>query len=195
MATRSLSRRADAALGRARNDAALLAAGLGAMWAVHAANLLTGGALLAFGIVPRTLGGLLGIAAAPLLHGSVRHLLANTPPLLILGALLLTRGRRDFTAVTAAAVVGSGLGAWLFGGAGTVHVGASGLLFGWLGFLMARGVFERSIGSILMSVGVTFWMGGMVWGVLPLAAGVSWQAHLFGFLTGLYAAFRWRVRK
>jgi membrane associated rhomboid family serine protease len=195
MATRSVTRRADAALGRVRQDAGLLASGLGALWIVHVANVLTGGALVAFGIVPRTLTGLLGIVAAPFLHGSVAHLLSNSLPLLVLGALLLTRGRRDFAVVTAASVVGSGLGAWLFGGPGTVHIGASGLLFGWLGFLMARGVFERSLASVAMSVAVTFWMGGMVWGVLPLAAGVSWQAHLFGFLTGLYTAFRWRLRK
>jgi membrane associated rhomboid family serine protease len=194
LASRSVTRRAPAALDRVRQDAGLLASGLGVMWLVHVVNVLTGGALIAFGIVPRTLGGLLGIVAAPFLHGSVGHLLSNSLPFVLLGGALLTRGRRDFAAVTTACVVGSGLGAWAFGAPGTVHTGASGVIFGWLGFLMARGLAERSVTSVLMSLAVTFWMGGMVWGVLPLAAGVSWQAHLFGFLTGLWAAFRWRLR-
>jgi membrane associated rhomboid family serine protease len=193
MAT-SVTRRAPAALARVRQDAGLLATGVGSMWLVHVANVLTGGALVAFGIVPRTLGGLVGILFAPLLHGSVGHLLSNTVPMALLGALLLLRGRRDFAVVTATSVVGSGLGAWLFGGPGTVHIGASGMIFGWLGFLMARGLFERSVTSVLVSAAVTFWMGGMVWGVLPLAIGVSWQAHLFGLLAGLVTAF-WYRRK
>lgn len=192
MAPRALTKTAPAALERVKQDAGLLAAGVGTLWIVHVANLLAGGALVAWGIVPRTLGGLVGIFFAPLLHGSVGHLLSNTVPLVILGALLLLRGRRDFGVVTLASVVGSGLGAWLFGGPGTVHIGASGMIFGWLGFLMARGLFERSVGSVLVSAAVTFWMGGMVWGVLPLAVGVSWQAHLFGFLAGLLTAFRYR---
>lgn len=193
MAT-SVTRRAPAALARVRRDAGLLATGVGSMWLVHVANVLTGGALVAFGIVPRTLGGLVGILFAPLLHGSVGHLLSNTAPMVLLGALLLLRGRRDFAVVTATSVVGSGLGAWLFGGPGTVHIGASGMIFGWLGFLMARGLVERSAASVLVSAAVTFWMGGMVWGVLPLAVGVSWQAHLFGLLAGLVTAFRYRPK-
>jgi membrane associated rhomboid family serine protease len=187
----TISRRAPAALDRVRQDGGLLLGGLGLLWLVHVLTVLSGGALLTFGIVPRSLTGLVGILFAPFLHGSVSHLLSNSLPLVVLGALMLVRGRRDFAAVTVASVLGSGLGAWVFGGAGTVHLGASGLIFGWLGFLMARGVFERSVVSVVTSVVVTFWMGGMVWGILPLAAGVSWQAHLFGFLTGLLTAFRY----
>jgi membrane associated rhomboid family serine protease len=190
MASASLQKQVGASLARARQDVGLVATGLGTLWMIHVVNVLGGGLLLAWGIVPRSLSGLVGIFVAPLLHANVGHLLANTVPFAILGTLLALRGRRDLVRVTAIATVGSGLGCWLFGGPGSVHIGASGVIFGWLGFLMARGLVERSIGSLAVSGLVTFWMGSMVWGVLPLAVGVSWQAHLFGLLAGIAAAVK-----
>lgn len=194
MAT-TLQKRGQTALVRVKENAGMLATVVGGTWLVHVATVLTGGWLLSLGIVPRSLSGLVGILFAPFLHGSFAHLLANTLAFVPLSILLLMRGRRDFYSVSAAGVVGSGLGAWLFGAPGTVTIGASGVLFAWLGFLMARGLVERSVGAVLATVAVTWGMGSMVWGVLPLTAGVSWQAHLFGFLTGLVVAWRMRVRK
>ncbi len=95
----------------------------------------------------------------------------------------------DFAVVTVAGALTSGLGAWLIGGAHTVHVGASGVIFAYLGFLMARGWFERRFGAIALSVAVTWLFGGMVFGVLPtVGAAISWEAHLFGFLGGVGVA-------
>ncbi len=192
MASTSLQKRSQAALVRAKDNVGMLATLAGSAWFVHVATVLTGGWLLSYGIVPRTAWGLVGILFAPFLHGSVAHLVANTVAFVPLSILLVLRGRRDFAAVTLAGVVGSGLGAWLFGGIGTVHVGASGVLFCWLAFLMARGLFERSVAAVVVTGLVTWGMGGMLWGVLPLTAGISWQAHLFGALTGLVAAARLR---
>ncbi len=115
--------------------------------------------------------------------------MANTLPFLILGALSMTRRRQDFYVVSAISTLSAGLGAWLFGGANTVHIGASGVIFGYLGFLLARGWFERRPGPVLLSLLVAAGFGGMIWGVLPgLYAGVSWQSHLFGFIGGVLTA-------
>jgi len=139
-----------------------------------------------FGIRPRSLSGLWGILFAPFLHGGFGHLIANTIPLLLLGFLVTTRKKMDFAVVTIGSALVAGLGTWLIGGAGTVHSGASGVIFGYLGFLMGRGVFERSASSIALSAVVTFLFGGMIWGVLPTVAGhISWEGHLFGFIGGI----------
>lgn len=184
----SLSKRGSEALVRARSSATTLATGAGSLWVIHAVNVVLGGALVTFGIHPRTLQGLVGILFAPFLHVSLGHLAMNTLSFVLLGGILLMRDRRDFWLVSAAGALGSGLGAWALGGPGSVHVGLSGVLFGYLGFLMTRGIFERSVGAIVMSALVTWFFGSMAWGVLPLAPGVSWQSHLFGFLAGVVSA-------
>jgi membrane associated rhomboid family serine protease len=183
-----LTKRGTEALIQARSSAVAIGTSAGVLWIVHAVNFALSGALLTFGIHPRTLLGLVGILFAPFLHVSLGHLAMNTLSFALLGGILMMRDKRDFWTVSAVSALGSGLGAWLLGGPGTVHVGLSGVLFGYLGFLMARGLFERSIGAIVLSGLVTWLFGSMAWGVLPLAAGVSWQAHLFGFLTGVVAA-------
>jgi len=160
------------------------------MWVIEIVDHLPFvGQLDALGVHPRSLSGLMGILFAPFLHGSFAHLMANTLPFLILGMLTMTRKRMDFFVVSAASALTAGLGAWVFGGANTVHVGASGVIFGYLGFLLARGWFERKASSILLSAAVAFAFGGMIWGVLPgLYAGVSWESHLFGFIGGVLTA-------
>lgn len=165
----------------------------GLLWALELVDLLLlGGRLDAFGVAPRTTQGLLGIFAAPLLHGGVGHLLANTLPLLVLGFLATSRKKMDFWVVALASTVIGGLGTWLIAPAATVHIGASGVIFGLLGFLMGRGFFERRAGAIALSTLVTFLFGGMLWGVLPVVAGagISWQMHLFGYLGGLLVSWR-----
>ena len=191
---RSLARSGSRALTHVQSTAGTVATSVGALWIVHVINLALGGALLTFGIHPHTLAGLIGILFAPFLHASFAHLAMNSISFVILGGILLLRDRRDFLAVSLTGALGSGLGAWLLGASGTVHIGLSGVLFAYLGFLMARGIFERSLIAIVLSVTITWLFGSMVWGVLPLAVGVSWQAHLFGFLAGLLTAARLRVR-
>ncbi len=159
------------------------------LWLIEIVDFGLGGALDSFGVVPRSLSGLWGILFAPLLHGGFGHLLGNTLVGVPLGFLAMARRRMDFYVVGTISAITAGLGAWLFGGAGSVHIGASGVIFGFLGFLMARGFYDRRVGAVLLSLFVTFTFGGMVWGVLPLLTpGVSWQSHLFGFLGGVFAA-------
>ena len=163
------------------------------MWLTFLATILTGGALLSLGIVPRNLIGLRGIIFAPFLHGSFAHLLANSIPFAIMGWFVMLRDARHFIPVTAAAMIGSGLVAWLLGASGSVHVGASGVIFGYLGFLMFSGWYTRSVPSILIALLVSVLWGGLVFGVLPGQAGISWQAHLGGFIGGALAARSYRV--
>lgn len=158
------------------------------VWAGFAAQAVTGNALLAYGIRPRTVDGLWGILAAPFLHGSPEHLLANTVPLLLLGWLVMLRDARHFVPVTLLSMLGAGLCAWTLGAPNSVHIGASGVVFGFLGFLILAGWFARSLGAIALSVIVTALWGGLVFGVLPGQPGISWQAHLGGFLGGALAA-------
>ena len=165
------------------------------MWIVYFVSVATGGALLALGVIPRTLIGLRGILFAPFLHGSLNHIFANSIPFLVLGWLVMLRDSRHFTAVTIASMIGSGGMAWLVGAPGSVHIGASGVIFGYLGFLILAGWFARSVGSVLLSVIVIFVWGGMIAGVMPGDAGISWQAHLGGFLGGAYAASRFRMSR
>lgn len=146
------------------------------------------GALNAYGIRPRSISGLRGILFAPFLHGGLGHLIANTVPFLILGWFVMLRETSDFFVVTAITMLTSGLGVWLFGSPYTIHIGASGLIFGYFGFLLLRGYFEGSVLSIVFSLIVGLLYGGMIWGVLPLQFGISWQGHLFGFIGGALAA-------
>ena len=158
-------------------------------WLIEILDLAVfGGMLETFGIVPHSLIGLRGIVFAPFLHGGIGHLLANTLPFVILGWLVMVQETSDFWIVTFLSAVIGGLGVWFFGIPGTLHVGSSILIFGYLGFLMLRGYFQRNIPSIALSLLVIFLDGGLVWGVLPGAQGISWQGHLFGFIGGGVAA-------
>ena len=180
------------AVGALKVQAATIGGTLAAFWTALGVNVATGGALLQYGIIPRTITGLRGILFAPFLHGSVQHLLANTASFAVLGWLVMLRDRRHFIPVTLLAMLGAGAVAWLLGAPGSVHVGASGVIFGYLGFLMLAGWYARSLGSILLSVLVTGLWGGLVFGVLPGQPGISWQAHLGGFLGGIWAARMFR---
>ena len=142
-----------------------------------------------YGIRPRTERGLWGILASPFLHGGFDHLIGNSVPFLILGWLTMFRERWHFALVTVMAMLLGGLGVWTFGATGSVHIGASGVIFGYLGFLLLSGFFERRFDAILVSLGVGVAYGGLVWGVLPSRPGISWEGHLFGFLAGILAAY------
>ncbi|MCU0566390.1 MAG: rhomboid family intramembrane serine protease [Oculatellaceae cyanobacterium Prado106] len=158
------------------------------MWAIEIIDQALGGQLDQFGIIPRNEVGLRGIFLAPLLHGSFRHLIANTIPFVSLGWLVMLQRTSDFWAVTAIAAIIGGLGTWLIGASNSVHIGASGVIFGYLGFLLSRGYFERNFVSMALSVLVGVLYGGLIWGVLPQQSGVSWEGHLFGFIGGIVAA-------
>jgi membrane associated rhomboid family serine protease len=140
-----------------------------------------------FGILPRHIEGLRGILFAPFLHGSFAHVAANTVPFMILGWLIMLRGVKSFFAVSMISAFISGAGTWMFGRT-SYHIGASGMIFGYLGYLLFRGFFERSLSAIALSLIVGFTYGGLVFGVLPGQAGISWEGHLFGFIGGAIAA-------
>ena len=171
-----------------KTQALVLGGTLAVFWTVFVVNWILGGSLLSLGIIPRTAIGLRGILFAPFLHRSLSHLVANSIPFVALGWMVMLRDERHFIPVTLAGMAGSGLMAWLLGAPGTVHIGASGVIFGYLGFLMLTGWYTRSFGSILLSVIVTLVWGSLVLGMMPGEPGISWQAHVGGFLGGALAA-------
>lgn len=172
----------------------VLATFVGVLWAVQAINWATGYNLnRAFGLIPREIEGLDGIAGMPLLHGSFGHLLSNTPPLLVMGALLAATATRALVAVNAVILGLGGALVWVFAST-AIHIGASGLVFGWFGFLVTRGLVDRSPATLAAAGLVGFLYGTMIWGIFPNRPGVSWEAHLFGFLAGAVAAFAIRTR-
>lgn len=176
-----------------RIHAIILGASVASLWLVFAVDTVLGDALSQYGVVPRTTRGLYGIFAAPFLHANLAHLTANTASLLVLGWLVMLRDPKHFLIVALFAAVGGGLCAWTLGPSNTVHIGASGVIFGFLGFLIFAGWWARSFGSIALSLIVVVLWGGLVFGVLPGQAGISWQEHLGGFLGGVLAA-RWFSR-
>jgi membrane associated rhomboid family serine protease len=187
--TKSVTKRATGAL---KTQATVLGGTLAIFWAVFAVNSMLGGALLVLGVIPRTEIGLRGIIFGPFLHANLDHIVANSIPFLVLGWLVMVRDAKLFFPVTFASMLGAGIVAWLFGAPGSDHIGASGVIMGYLGFLMLTGWFTRSLGSVLLSVFVTLAWGGLVVAVLPGAQGISWQEHLGGFLGGVLAARAFR---
>ncbi|AGF53210.1 slr1461 [Synechocystis sp. PCC 6803] len=147
------------------------------------------GSLDQFGIYPRSLEGLRGIVFAPFLHADFGHLIANSVPFVVLAWLVMLQEVSDFWIVTIITMVVGGLGVWLIAPPNTVTVGASILIFGYLGFLLFRGWFQKNLASIVLSIVVLVLYGSALWGLLPGRAGVSWQGHLFGFIGGAIAAW------
>jgi membrane associated rhomboid family serine protease len=140
------------------------------------------------GIVPREVDGLTGILFAPFLHAGFGHLMANTLPLVLLGALIAFKGVVRLLTVTVGVILVGGLGVWLFGRDG-VHLGASLLVFGYFGYLLAAAVFERRLRSVVLAVIAALLYGGLIWGVVPTTDPVSWEGHLAGLLAGVFMAW------
>jgi membrane associated rhomboid family serine protease len=160
------------------------------MWVVEVVDALLPAVLDRYGIVGRTGSGLVGIPLAPLLHGGFEHLMANTVPFVLLGALVAWRSRDRFVAVLAVIVLLGGLGVWLVTSPSTVTIGASGVLFGFATYLVTAGLLTRHWVDVVVAVGVVLVYGSMLGGVLPVTVpdGVSWQGHLAGALAGVVAA-------
>ncbi|NJL22969.1 MAG: rhomboid family intramembrane serine protease [Leptolyngbyaceae cyanobacterium SM1_3_5] len=140
------------------------------------------------GIRPRSQIGLRGILFAPLLHGTWQHLSANTVPFVVLGGLVMLGGLDEFAIVTTVVWLVSGLGVWLFAPSNSLHIGASGLIFGYFGFLLLRSYFQQDLTSGAIALLVLFFYSPLIWGILPIRRGISWQGHLFGFVGGGLAA-------
>ena len=164
------------------------------LYAVELVDTLMGHRLDEGGVRPREADGLDGILFAPLLHYGWGHLVANTLPLLVFGFLILLAGVARWTAVTAVVWVVGGVGTWFAGQPHSIHLGASVLAFGWLVYLLLRGVFARDAAQVALGVILLLVYGGLLYGVLPGQPGISWQGHLFGALGGALAAYWFGVR-
>lgn len=159
------------------------------LWLIEALDRILPGNFESRGVRPRSEEGLLGIVFAPLLHGGWDHLISNSLPLLILGFLLGMSGMRTFTITTAIIWIVGGVGVWLIAGSSEIHIGASGIVFGWLVFLIIRGVFARSLSQIILGIAVFLAYGTVLLGILPGDPGISWEGHLFGAIGGAIAAW------
>lgn len=166
----------------------LVAAMVAVMWAVEIVDVVAGD-LDSAGIRPRDPEGLIGVALAPVLHGGFGHLIGNTVPFLVLGGLIALSGLARIVSVTLIVALVGGLGTWLVAPANTVHIGASGLVFGFASYLIARGVFSRRALHLVAGVAVLLVYGGtLAFGFVP-TPGVSWQGHAFGAVGGVVAAW------
>lgn len=158
------------------------------MWGAEIVDVPLDGRLDRWGIRPRTLRGVVGIPLAPFLHDGFRHLFANTVPFLVMGGVIASGSVARFARVAVIVGLTSGLGVWLLARGGTVHLGASGLVFGFLTYLLARGVIARKVSWMLGGLVVLVLYGGILWGLLP-RPGVSWSGHVFGAVGGVLAAW------
>ena len=163
---------------------------LGLIWAIWLIdNMFQQRLSSSFGVRPRTTSGLIGIIISPFLHGGFNHILNNSLGFVLFASLILLRDIKSFFIVSIIAILFSGLGIWLFGGSDTNHIGASGLIFGYFGYCISTGFFEKKIMIVLFSILIIIGYGSMILGVLPLKQGVSWEGHFFGLLGGIVSAY------
>ncbi len=159
------------------------------LWAVYFTDLVLLIDLRQFGIIPRHVVGLGGIAAAPFLHVDSQHLIANSGALFVLLIVSLSYNRSmTLRALLIIMFFGGGM-VWLFGKGGAVYIGASGSIFGLIGFLMCLGLFRREWKALIVSVLITFFYGGALYSLLMYIPGISWSGHVYGFLAGVLAAW------
>jgi membrane associated rhomboid family serine protease len=161
---------------------------LALMWALEVLDLLPGTNFDSLGIRPRTARGLVGVPLGPFLHSGLGHLVANTIPFAVLGAFIALGDAMRFVQVTVVVALVSGLGTWLVAAPRTIHLGASGLVFGYLTYLVVRGFFAAKPLWILGGIVVLMFYGGLLWGLLP-RPGISFTGHLFGAAGGVLAAW------
>jgi membrane associated rhomboid family serine protease len=158
--------------------------------AIEIINLFTGRMLSQLGTIPRYVPGLKGIFLGPFVHGSLQHYFSNIIPLCIFSYLLLQYGLKRYLQVTLWIMLMTGLLVWLFARPAT-HIGVSGVIYGYFGYLVLAGFLNGKVKLIIISMLVAFFYGGLIFGILPSSPFVSWESHLFGFITGLAAAKLW----
>lgn len=156
-----------------------------------------------YGIAPRQTFALRGILTTPFLHGGWKHILSNTPPFFVLMSMILFFYERVAVAALSLIYLGTGITMWLFADPEAIlspfnqvsfHIGASGVVYGMATFLAFTGLFRRNVRAIAISLVIVFYYGGMIWGVLPMKEGVSWEGHLLGALVGIFTAYWFRQR-
>ena len=164
-------------------------AAIATLWLVYFLNLILEIDLRMYGIMPRHIDGLWGILAAPFLHVDIQHLMANSGALFILLAVSLSYSRAQTLKALLTIMLLGGTMVWLLGTGGSVHIGASGIIFGLIGYLMCLGLFRRNWKAVMTSVVITLVYGGALYSLLIYIPGISWSGHLFGFLSGVVAAW------
>ena len=164
------------------------------LWLVEGVDQAGANRLDGYGIHPRSEQGLWEIFTAPFLHGGWAHLISNTVPFFLLGVIVLLDGWRRWAVTSLVIVLASGATVWLISPSDSVTLGASGVIFGWLTYLLVRGFYTRAPGQIAMGAVVLLFYGGVLLGVLPTDSGISWQAHLGGAIGGVLAARAQRRR-
>jgi membrane associated rhomboid family serine protease len=158
------------------------------MWVSEIVDAIANHRLDSYGIEPRDVDGLSGIVSAPFLHGGFDHLISNTVPFLAMGFVIAFKGAMRVGLVTVIVALVSGIGTWLVGPANTVHIGASGVVFGYATYLLSRGFFDRDLLGLAIGLVVgAIWGTALLGGLLP-QEGISWQGHLFGAIGGILAA-------
>lgn len=161
------------------------------LWLIHLVSYLFNYYPYNLGILPRNISGLIGIVTAPLIHGSFSHLLSNTSSLIVLGFGVFYFYPKVAYKVFLFIYLATGILVWIFARE-VYHIGASGVIYGFVSFLFFSGIFRRDNRSISLSLLVVFLYGGMIWGVFPGMEGISWESHLLGGMAGLIAAFIFR---
>jgi len=159
------------------------------IWSVYLFDIILPFNIKNFGIIPRELTGLWGIVFAPFIHGSLYHITANSGALVILLFTSLSYNRNAAIDALVIIIICSGICVWLFGGSNTVHIGASGVIFGLIGFLLFSSVFSRDLKSIFFSIIIFILYGGTLFTLLKYQPGISWSGHAFGFISGILAAW------
>jgi membrane associated rhomboid family serine protease len=187
---------AEALLAEARKALWVMVGFLAVVWLVQIINWADGYQLsYDFGIRARHLASLPEIFSAPFLHFSWTHIEGNSGPLFIFGFLAAYRGVRRFFGVTALVIIGSGLGAWVTAGANTVGAGASGVVFGYFGYIIVRGLFDRRPIDIVIGLVMALCFAYQFSLLIPAGEGIGWQAHLFGFIAGVLGGWFFRDRR
>ncbi len=161
------------------------------LWVVHLLSLLFNENLSKLGLLPRKPIGLLGIITSPLIHADFSHLISNTIPLIVLGYIIFYFYTKVSYMLFVFIYFFTGLLVWIFARQ-VFHIGASGVVYGFVSFLFFSGIFRRDNTSIALALVITFLYGGLVWGMIPGWKGISWESHLFGAITGLIAAYLFR---
>lgn len=158
-------------------------------WGIEIFDHFPGVNLDSLGVRPRRISGLIGVLTMPWLHGSFGHLISNTLTFAGLGYLVLATERERFFSTSLQIILFSGLGTWLIGrGGGSVHIGASALIYGYFGYLVTRALTEKKVLWTLFGLVLLFLYGGMIFGILPTKGPISWEGHLAGFVSGVWLA-------
>ncbi len=161
------------------------------LWVIYLITQLLDISTFKLGILPRSFSGLIGILTSPLIHQDLSHLISNTAPLIIMGLSIFYFYSKVAYKSFVIIYIGTGILVWLFARE-AYHIGASGIIYGFVSFLFFSGIFRKDNRSIALALIITFLYGGLIWGVLPLERGVSWESHLFGAIVGVFPAFIFR---